>query len=139
MEQSAGTNGVPSNEMGRNTVSRSEQPEKALAPIVVTLSGIVIDVSPEQPEKALAPMVVTLSGIVIAVSPEQPENADSPIFVTLFGIVIDVNPKQPEKADSTMLVTLSGIVNTKLVAEEKNEPHFGSADTFASQEQPDKA
>ncbi len=39
--------------------------------MLVTLSGIVTDVSPEQPEKAWDSMLVTLSGIVIDVSPEQ--------------------------------------------------------------------
>ena len=35
-------------------------------------------------------MLVTLSGIVIDVSPEQSRNAEAPMLVTLFGIVIDV-------------------------------------------------
>ena len=40
--------------------------------MLVTLSGIVIDVRPEQSENAMYPMLVTPSGIVIVVSPEQP-------------------------------------------------------------------
>ena len=40
--------------------------------MLVTPSGIAIDVSLEQPENALFPILVTLSGIVIDVSPEQP-------------------------------------------------------------------
>jgi len=39
--------------------------------MLVTLSGIVIDVSPEHLENVLSPMLVTLSGIEIDVSPEQ--------------------------------------------------------------------
>ena len=39
--------------------------------MLVTLLGMVIEVSPEQPEKASFPMLVTLLGIVIEVSPEQ--------------------------------------------------------------------
>ena len=57
-------------------------------------------------------MLVTLSGIVIDVSPEQPENAEKPMLVTPSGIVIEVRPEQPENAYSPMIVTLSGIVKT---------------------------
>ncbi len=39
--------------------------------MLVTLSGMVIEVSPLQSEKALSPMLVTLSGMVIEVSPLQ--------------------------------------------------------------------
>ena len=42
-------------------------PEKTLPPILVTLSGIVIDVKLVQSEKAPISILVTLSGIVIAV------------------------------------------------------------------------
>ena len=60
-------------------------------------------------------MLVTLDGIVTDVSPLQPENARSPMFVTLDGIVTDVNPLQSENATSNtsspMLVTPSAIVN----------------------------
>ena len=62
--------------------------------MLVTPSGIVIDVSPEQPSNAWSPMLVTLSGIVIDVNPEQPKNAPLSMLVTEyppseFGIVID--------------------------------------------------
>ena len=40
-------------------------------------------------------MLVTLSGMVIEIKPLQPENAFSPILVTLSGIVMDVKPVQP--------------------------------------------
>ena len=43
--------------------------------MLVTLSGIVIEVKPVQPENALSPMFVTLSGIVTEVKSVQPENA----------------------------------------------------------------
>ena len=55
-------------------------------------------VSLEQPEKELFPMLVTLSGIEIEVSPEQFRNAPTPMLVTLSGTVIDVNPEHPVKA-----------------------------------------
>ena len=45
--------------------------------MLVTLLGIVTEVSPEQPRNASRPMLITLSGMVIEVSPEQPENAPS--------------------------------------------------------------
>ncbi len=51
-------------------------------------------------------MLVTLSGIVMLVSPVQPENAESPMLVTLFGIVTFVSSGHPQKAESPMLVTL---------------------------------
>ena len=87
-----------------------EQRENAESPMLVILSGIVIDVSPEQPENAQSPMLVTPSGIVIDVSPEQLENAPSPTPVTPSEIVIDVSPEQSENAQFPMLVTLLGIV-----------------------------
>ena len=39
-------------------------------------------------------MLVTLSGIVIEVKPVQPSNAESPMLVTLLGSVIEINPAQ---------------------------------------------
>ena len=50
--------------------------------MLVTPSGIVIDVSPEQLENAQSPMLVTPSGIVTDVRPEQLSNAYSPMLVT---------------------------------------------------------
>ena len=46
--------------------------------------------SDEHSAKALLPIFVTLSGIIISVSPLKPENAYSPISVTPSGIVISV-------------------------------------------------
>ena len=56
-------------------------------------------------------MLVTLSGIIMLVSPVQLLNALPPIFVTLSGIVMFVSPVQPLNVPSLMLVTLpsSGI------------------------------
>ena len=55
-------------------------------------------------------MLVTLSGIVIDVKPVQPEKAEVPMLVTPFLMVTNVKPVQPEKAESPMLVTLEPII-----------------------------
>ena len=55
-------------------------------------------------------MLVTLGGILTDLSPVHPENAKSAIFVTLGGIVTEVNPVQSPNAPFSMLVTLDGIV-----------------------------
>ena len=47
---------------------RSEQPRKALAPMLVTLLGMVIDVRPEHKSKARDSMVLTLLGILTDVT-----------------------------------------------------------------------
>ena len=62
----------------------------AESPIDVTVSGIVILVSPLQPLNAESPIDVTVSGIVILVSPLQPQNTEEPIDVTLLGITRSV-------------------------------------------------
>ena len=74
-------------------------------------------------------MLVTLSGIVMLVSPVQPEKAELPIFVPLVILTVKevgfacfatvptfvaepvmlVSSVQPSNARSPMLVTLSGI------------------------------
>lgn len=46
--------------------------EKALPPIEVTLSGMVIEVKPEQSVKAPWPIEVTPSGMMIEVKLEHP-------------------------------------------------------------------
>ena len=61
-------------------------------PILVTLSGIVIDVKQEQPKNVQSPILITPSGIIIEVKPEQFINALFSICVTLLGIVIEVKP-----------------------------------------------
>ncbi|MEG2269403.1 MAG: hypothetical protein RSC68_34405, partial [Acinetobacter sp.] len=88
--------------------------------MLVTLFGIVIDVSPMKlsnaPALMLVPPVITTvlkylgrrvlprNGNVIEYNPLQPSNADSAIFKTLSGIVIEVSPLQPENAEPPMLV-----------------------------------
>jgi hypothetical protein len=67
-----------------------EHPWKALAPILVTLEGIVTDVSDVHPWKAAQPIVVTLVGIVTDFRSTHPLNALSPIVVVLVGIITDV-------------------------------------------------
>ena len=44
-----------------------------------------------QPSNAYIPMLVTLFGIVMDLSDEQLVNAHSPILVTLFGILMDAS------------------------------------------------
>ena len=55
--------------------------------ITLLLGAIVTLVIPLQPEKALAPMLVTLAGMVMLVNPLQPEKASLPMLVTLEGMV----------------------------------------------------
>ena len=52
-------------------------------------------------------MLVTLLGIVIEVSEEQPLKAPYPILVTLLGIVIEVSEEQSSKAEEDMLIVPS--------------------------------
>lgn len=47
-----------------------------------------------QPENALSPTSVTLSGIVIEVRRWQPENASSPIVFTPLEMVTELNLEQ---------------------------------------------
>ena len=77
--------------------------------MLVTPSGMVIEVSEEQPSK-VPPMVFMLLGIVIEVSDLQCRKADHPILFTLLGIVIEVNEEQSAKAKFPTLVTPSGMV-----------------------------
>ena len=97
-----------------------EQPENADTPILVTLSGMVIDVKPLQPENAEEPMLVTLpsSGIMLFLQPKIKVFIAGSIkqlsmlryFVFPIATIIDVKPLQPENAEEPILVTLSGIV-----------------------------
>ena len=66
-------------ELGIETVDKLLQSRKASAPVEVTESEIVIDVSPLQPENAQTPIEVTELGIVIDVKPLQLENAHAGI------------------------------------------------------------
>jgi len=59
-----------------------EQPSKASFPIIVTESGIVIDLSNSHSLKVLSPILVTESGIVMDSSELHHSNVDSSISVT---------------------------------------------------------
>ena len=69
----------------------------------------MIEVKPLQPSKALQPIEVTLSGIVIEVKPLQFLKASSPIEVTSFFIVTvkEVKPLQPAKTDGSIILVTS--------------------------------
>ena len=82
--------------------------------MIVTPSGIVIEVNLSQPENAPLPMLVTLLGIVIEVKPLQPLNALLPMLVTLFGIITEVNFEHKENALSAIPTTSFGIDNAPL-------------------------
>jgi len=94
----------------RLIVARAEQVLNALAPIIVTLLGIVIVVSEVHDSNALAPIIVTLLGIVIVVSEVHDSNALAPMLVTLFGIVTVVSLLHPLNVFALMLVTLLVII-----------------------------
>ena len=101
--------------------------------MLVTPSGMVMEVRLVQSENALFPMLVTPSGMTT--SPEQvvpsiripftitkessscfwlnqdvPSNAPSPMLVTLYGMVMEVRLEQLENALLPILVKLSGMV-----------------------------
>ena len=59
-----------SNELGKETVSKLLQSQKAPSPISVTPSGITILFS-VVPSKALAPIVVTVFGIIVLEEPRR--------------------------------------------------------------------
>ena len=115
-------------------ITKDVRPDKAkaLSPIVVTLSGIlmllrlvhdskvrswivsipqfiVIEARLLHPWKAYAPIEVTLEGIVIEVRPEE-LNAFSPMVVTFSGIVMLWRLLQSINALLPILVTLFGIL-----------------------------
>ena len=56
------------------------------------------------------PIVVTLLGMVIEVSLSHPTNASLPMLTTLLGMVTDVRRWQPRNAAEAMLVTLLGMI-----------------------------
>ena len=61
--------------VGTVSFAREIHPLNADDPMLVTLSGMVTEVSPVHPENAEDPMLVTLSGMIREVSPEQLRNA----------------------------------------------------------------
>lgn len=85
------------------------QPLNADEPILVTDSGIIMDVKPDS--RKVPPSIVSIElGKVIEVRLEQPVNADEPILVTELGIITDVSSSQPRNADEPILVTELGIL-----------------------------
>ena len=78
----------------------------AVPPILVTLSGMVIDVNPVHPEKAETPIVISELGKVIEENPVQPEKAEPSIVVIVFGRVTEVNPVHFVNALDPMVVTV---------------------------------
>ena len=63
-----------------------------------------IDLRAVQPEKALSPIIVTLSGMLTEVRAIQPENAPFPMFVTLLGMQMVLSEVQPRNVKLLMLV-----------------------------------
>ena len=81
----------------------------ALAPILFTNAGIIIDVKPVQPGNAPA-ILVTESGIIKLVKPEQLPNDQLPMLSNPLDKVMLIKPEQLPNAPSPMLVTAAGIV-----------------------------
>ena len=66
--------------------------------MLITLSGIVIEVKEEQPSKASTPILVIELEIVILVRPSHHLNALSPILAIPFPIVMAVRVEHLSKA-----------------------------------------
>ena len=118
--------------MGNATEVRFEQFLNTLCPIVVTLSGIIIDCRPQYANasesilvtelgiiivcklrhelKALLPIETIECGMLIEIRPSHPANEDASMVDTDSGISNDDSCEQPPNAPSPMSVTLSGIV-----------------------------
>lgn len=62
--------------------------KKTFSPKRFMISDLVLDGRLSHLQKALFPIFVTLSGMLILVSESQAKKAPYPIFVTLFGILI---------------------------------------------------
>ncbi len=77
---------------------RALHPENALAPMVWTVEGIVMDVNEEHPAKADALMSVTADDIITLLRAVHPEKAPTPMEVTVLGMVMLVNEVQPANA-----------------------------------------
>lgn len=80
------------------------QPLKALFPMLVTDSGILMEAKLVQPLKAPPPMIFTEFGIVTDTRLVQPVKELEPMDVTVFGISMEVKLLQPKKADDAILV-----------------------------------
>jgi hypothetical protein len=81
----------------------------ALYPIVVTVLGMVMDVSELQFSNAEFRILVRLSGRVIDVKRVHPANVLSPITEMPAGNVTDVRALQPKNAESPIIVIPLGI------------------------------
>lgn len=90
---------------------RLVQRANALLPIDLTLLPIVKLERFEQPENAVCFISMTLSGILMSVSPKQERKADVPIETTLFGIEMLVRLEHPLNADWLIKVMLSPIMS----------------------------
>ena len=82
--------------------------QKAKLLILFTEFGSVMDLSKEQHKKALHPIVVTESGILMDSSDSHLENASIPIVFSLLGSLMDVSEVQRLKVPSSISVTESG-------------------------------
>ena len=98
-------------EMDENGVTHKQmqqQFQKARAPIVLTLWGIVTDVSLLQSEKVKSGISVQPSEKVTEDNSVQALNTNSPRAFTLLGIVMETSPEQSENAEFPISSTLSG-------------------------------
>ena len=80
--------------------------------MLVTLSGMVTEVSETQFMKALSSIIVPVRPGRMVTDPREVQRwkASAPMLVTLPGIVTEVREVQPEKAELPMLVTPFGMV-----------------------------
>ena len=86
---------------------------KALSPILVTLSGITMEVRESQYSKAELPILVTPSGITMVVREEQPLKVLFPILVTPSGIIMEV--REEKLPFGKLLKALSPILVTRYI------------------------
>ena len=85
---------------------------KAPSPILVTLSGMVMEVRLLQPEKVRSSILVIPPGrLIVPTSLTQSRKAATPILVNFefVGMVMEVRLLQPEKAPLPIEVTPSGM------------------------------
>ena len=75
--------------LAKDALSKLLHSEKAFLPILMILSGMLIEVKFVHPQNTDSPIVVTLLGILIDFKFEHPLNANMPIFVTPLGIFIE--------------------------------------------------
>ena len=90
------------------TVSRLEQPENALLPMLLTLSGTVISFKLLQEANVPLPIFFNTAGSITFSSEEHLSNALSPMFLTFSGITISFNAVQLENVPSCILIIPPG-------------------------------